>query len=88
MQTETRTNLQKINKELTDSGNAYRDFTNYVKKQTSSMIGSIEEAGKAFAKNLGRGALAGGALAGVEAMHDGMREAIRTGLSFDDALAR
>jgi hypothetical protein len=88
LQSETRSNLQKINKDLVDSGNGFRDFTNFVKKQTSSMIGSIEDAGKAFAKNLGRGALAGGTLMGIEAMRDGMREAVRTGLSFDDALAR
>jgi hypothetical protein len=88
MQTETRTSLQKISRDLTDASKSYGDFSNYVKKQTGSVIGSLEEAGKAFAKNLGRGAIAGGALAGVEAMRSGMKEAVRTGLSFDEALAR
>lgn len=88
MQTETRSGMQKIQKDLTDTGNGYRDFTNYIKKQTGSMIGSIEEAGKSFAKNLGRGALAGTALTGVEAMRSGMREAVRTGIDFEAALAR
>ncbi|MGZ3696479.1 MAG: hypothetical protein ACXWP5_00170 [Bdellovibrionota bacterium] len=88
MQSETRTNLSKVNRDLTDSGKAFTDFTNGIKKQASSMIGSIEEAGKSFAKNLGRGALAGGALIGIDAMRDGMKEAVKTGLSFDDALAR
>ncbi|MGZ6309037.1 MAG: hypothetical protein ACXWOH_00285, partial [Bdellovibrionota bacterium] len=51
MQSETRTNLSKVNRDLTDSGKAFTDFTNGIKKQASSMIGSIEEAGKSFAKN-------------------------------------
>lgn len=88
MQTETRSDLQKIGKDLVDAARGYQDFTSVVKKNTGSMISSIEDAGKSFAKNLGRGVLAGGAIAGVDAMRAGMREAAKTGLEFDVALAK
>lgn len=88
IQGETRSSLQKMMRDLTDAGKSWGDFSNYVKKQACSIIESVEEAGKSFAKNLGRGALAGGALAGIEALRGGIREAVKTGLSFDDALAR
>ncbi len=88
MQSETRSNLQRIGKDLTDAGRGYQDFTNNVKKQTGSMIGTIEEAGRSFAKNLGRGALAGGALAGIETMRAGAKASLQTIVSFDEALAR
>jgi hypothetical protein len=88
VQSETRTNLQKMMKAFTEAGGSYQDFTNLVKKQTGSMIGSIEEAGKSFAKNLSRGAIAGTALAGIDALRSGMRAAVSTGMAFDEALAR
>lgn len=88
VQTDTRTNLQKINKALVDSGKSFGDFTNVVKKSVSSIINSFEEVGKSFAKNLGKGALVGGTILGVDAMREGAKEAVRTGLAFEDALAR
>jgi hypothetical protein len=83
----TRTTNQ-VNKDLHNAGKAFNDYTNQVKKHSASLVGSIMDAGKSFAKYLGRGALVGGATAGASFLHSQMKQAVSTGLDFGRSLAQ
>jgi hypothetical protein len=84
----TRSELGAINKEVHSAGRAYQDYTNAVKKASSSLLSTLGDIGKAFAKNLGRGAMLGGAAAGVSFLNTQMRQTVSTSLDFGRAFAQ
>ena len=85
---ETKAAFGQTRKELQLAQTSFHDYTNEVKKDGGSILATLKSMGKSFAENLGRGAVGGAVVTGVDAMRAGMKNAVSTSISFSDALAK
>lgn len=86
--TAAKSEMSEIGKALQVAGSQFRDYTEFLKKKAAESKGTLKDLGKAFAENLGRGALVGGVGAGLEGVRRNMEKSIETGMSFGRALAQ
>lgn len=88
MVSETKAGASSMSRDFQSAGTAFEDYANVVKQNSGRVIAQAGELGKAFAKNIGKGAVTMGAVAGFSAFERSVRSAASVGLDFGKSLAQ